>query len=274
MKRLMQVALVVVVAFLGSGCAQKSYVGKVDVVGIGAGPKPVAQNKNSVVPSKLNKVSLLYADKIKVEKQKTSKPVAYLAGRSLVKKYSGEPKFLVDYLNAYQSLDNKILIIDKNGVVAWAGYARTDNIKNAQGVYDYGLTGVDSMSFAEAMEKFVIDEDEAEDYDADKKFNFEELKASLFSRSDRHPLLFTKLPDMQFISEDGKSVRLSQFVNNHKPTVLLFYMSKADNTRSLIDDVNKAASMVKMFSGGESSGTGEKTPEKILEDIQTYYLTK
>ena len=129
------------------------------------------------------------------------------------------------------------------------------------------------MTFNEAMEKFVIDGDEAEDYDKEKKFDFAKSKKSLFSNSAKHPLLFTKLPDMSLVTADGKTIQLSSLVNDHKPTVLVFYMSKAGNQNTLSHDVDKLKNVVNMF-GGSADVTKQVLPKEVLESIHEIYLTK
>ena len=265
---------VVAATMVLAGCGSVSYNGKVDVVGIGAGAKPMHTDTNYVEKAKVQDIHLLYADKIKIKEQDASKTVKYIAGDALVKEYSGEPKLLVDYLNAYQKLSNLVLIVDKNGVVAWEGKLKTTDFDNATGVYDYGLTGADRMSFNDAMEKFVAEGDEAEEYDAEKtpkfpKDNTESLMSG-FSYATKYPFLFVKLEDMSFTDANGKEVHLSEFTQNGKPAVLIFYMAEGKKSRDIHDDLSMASSLLHGF----SSDTKTVKPEVLLESIEKRYFQK
>ena len=274
MKMLTNVLLAGTVALAISGCAGKSYIGKVDVLGVGAGPQVSASDPNYIDSSMLSDIVVAYTPKLQIKEQDVGKNVKYVAGDALVKEYSGEPKLLADYLNSYQSMTNKILILDKNGVVAWSGYFKGD-IKSSQGVYDYGITGVDRMPFDEAMEKFVIDGDEA-DFDEEKTIAFpkgnKESLLSGFSYSKKYPLLFTKLPDMKVTNAQGQTISTQELSNNGKPTVLILYMSKGKEEASLTGDVQKVRDVVDMFSGRSAQKAAK--PQQVLTDMQQNYFSK
>lgn len=273
MKTLFRTLLLVAIGLSMSACfAEKTYMGKVDVVGIGAGHKPTSSDANSINKSTLKNITVTYADKIKIEEQDVSKNTKYVVGEALTKEFSGEPKFLVDYLNVHQSLDNKVIILDKNGVVAWSGRFSTADVTKANGAYDYGITGIDRMYFDDAMKKFVLDGDEAAEYDEDKKIIFTQDISSMFSNSGKHPLLFTKLPNIKVSNTDGLELNLSSLIKNGKPTVLVFYMSQAAK-RDLIKDVGNAINVVNMFSGVDSN-TETLRPQRVLQSIQEIYFVK
>lgn len=273
MKKLVNYLLIVVATLLMSGCAAKSYVGKVDMVAIGAGAKAVStSDKQYINENALPGIVVGYTPNLSITEQGTSDTVKYVAGEALIKTYSGEPKFLADYLNSYQKIENKVLILDKNGVVAWSGHFSGTDINSAKGIYDYGLTGKDYMPFNEAMEKFVIDE-ETTDYDEDKKIEFpkgnKESFMSGFSYSKKFPLLFTKLPNMTIESSKG-SVDLSNTISNNKPTVLVFFMSQGDSGESLLKDVAKAKDLFNMVRG-KASDKKAPTPNMVLKQLQDTY---
>lgn len=274
MKTLFNYALIVVALLFMSGCAAKTYVGKVDVVGIGAGAKPTTVDRQYILESSLPNVVIGYTPNLSVVEQNVSDTTKYIVGDALVKTYTGEPKFLVDYLNSYQNLENKVLILDKNGVIAWSGSFSGNDINSANGVYDYGLTGIDRMSFAEAMEKFVLNE-ETTDFDNDKKIEFpkgnKESFLSGFSYSKKYPLLFTKLPNMNITGSNG-DIDLSKIIGNKKPTVLVFFMSQAKKSTDLMDDVGKVKDMFDM-ARGKSASQKAPTPEMVLKQLQDIYLT-
>lgn len=274
MKTFTNILLSGAVALSMSACAGKTYMGKVDVVGIGAGAKSATKNANTVNDAMLADIVVAYTPNLITKEQKVNETVKYVAGDALIKEYSGEPKLLADYLNAYQSLNNKILILDKNGVVAWSGFYK-GNIKGSRGVYDYGITGADFMPFDEAMEKFVIDGDEA-DFDDEKVISFPKTnKDSLlsgFSYSKKYPLLFTKLPDMKVVTTSGKTVSTNRLAKDGKPTVLVLYMSKGKSDKNLASDIDKARNLVGMFTG--DTVAKDAAPQKVLQDIQTSYFSK
>jgi len=256
-----------------SGCGPASYNDRVNVVAVGAGHKPKATDRNYVDDKKLPDVQVYYTPNLKIKEQNASATVKYIAGDALVKEYSGEPKLMVDYLKAYHSFDNMVLILDKNGVVAWSGAFKGDDIRNAQGVYDYGITGAKFISFDEAMEKFVIDEDEAE-FDEDKKIKFPtDNKSSFlagFSYAGKYPLLMTKLPDMKF----GKT-SLSEIRKNHKPTVIVFFMAADEKQeKTLANDINKVQNLMGFVTGSGSSDEKIPAPQKVLTEIEKIYFKK
>ncbi|MBD3823712.1 MAG: hypothetical protein IE916_04305 [Epsilonproteobacteria bacterium] len=272
MKRFFKYLSVLFMALMLSGCmAEKSYLGNVNVVGVGAGAKPAKTDVNYVDAGKYNHSIVVYTPNIAITEQKTNDTVKYVAGDALVKSFSGEPSMMVAYLNAYQAFKNKALIIDKNGVVAWSGAFRGNDIENANGTYDYGITGEKRMTFKEAMEKFVLNE-EVTDFDKDKVIEFPqgngEKFLSGFSYAKRHPLLFTKLPDMKFIGEKGE-ITLSQILSNKKPTVLIFYMAQGERARNLGDDLSQASYLL-----GVSEAPVVTTPAAVLQQIESIYLSK
>ena len=254
-----------------SGCGPSSYNGLVNVVAVGAGEKPTTKSdRNYVDTSSLPNIVVFHTPNLKIKEQKVSKNVKYIAGEALEKEYSGEPKIMVDYLNAYQNIDNKVLILDKKGIVAWSGAFKTNNITSAVGVYDYGLTGAKRMSFSDAMEKFVLDQDEAE-FDEDKKIKFpqgnKDSFAAGFSYAGKYPLLMTKFPDMKL-----GTTTLSAIESNNKPTVLVFFMSKDTQSGTMQADVNKVTNMIGAFTG--AAKVGSPKPQKVLNDIEEIYLKK
>jgi len=270
---LMSMAVVLTLA----GCGPATYNGKVDLVGVGAGPKPTRTDRHYIDPAKVPNSHLLYADKIQEKEQDVSTTVKYVVGDALIKEYSGEPQLLVDYLNAHQKLDNLVLILDKNGVVAWSSHFRTSNIADTIGIYDYGLMGEDRMSFSEAMEKFVGDLDEAEDYKPEKKIfipkDNTDTFMSGFSRDKKYPFLFTKLnelKDAEFTNIDGQKVKLSSLINDNKPTILIFYKSKAaKDEASLQKDIDMAKDVFNMLKGGSTSSNSVPAPQIILQNVET-----
>ncbi len=276
MKTFLNVLLVLSMALLMSGCfAEKSYMGKVDVIGIGAGAKPATQDAHSLDSTKLSNITVAYAPDIKVKEQAVSDTVKYVVGDALTKEYSGEPKLLVDYLNFSQNLTNKVLILDKNGVVAWSGFFENYDIQNAKGVYDYGIMGVDRMSFDEAMQKYVLDEELA-DCDDEKKIifpkgNIEKLAAG-FSNSKYHPFVLAKFPDISLVDSNGKTLSIAKLAHNGKPTVLVFYMSKAPNKNTLGNDIDKVADIASTFTSKIHHSVAPVYPQNILEKIQTVYF--
>lgn len=275
MKTFVNILFFISMTLLMSGCfAEKTYIGKVDVIGIGAGQKSATGDAHSIEKKQLSNITVAYASDIQITEQKVNKTVKYVAGDALSKSYSGTPTLLVDYLNSYQSLSNKVLILDKNGVVAWSGNFKSRDIQSANGVFDYGFTGPDRMTFGEAMEKYVLDEETA-DYDDEKKIVFPkgntEHFTSAFSYSSKYPFLLAKFPDMSLVDSNGKAVSVSALATNGKPTVLVFYMSKAPSTDTLANDVNKAASIAGMFSGNIGSDA-PLYPHNILQSIQTIYF--
>lgn len=273
MNRFFNYGLILSIAILLSGCfAEKSYMGKVNFVGVAAGPQPEKVDPNYVNVKSFPHVQVVYTPGISVEEQKANDTVKYVAGDALVKTYRGEPQMMVDYLNAYQGMQYKVLILDKNGVVAWSGKFGKSGVQDAQGVYDYGLTGEDRSSFDEAMEKYVLDGEESEDFDSDKKLEFPKGNKSSFmagfSWSKRNPFLFTKLPDMKFQGVNGE-VTLSQIMSNKKPTVLIFFMAKGAHERSLSDDISTAAYLM-----GRGGAAGVMPPDRIFQDIENVYFAK
>jgi len=276
MKTFINILLVVAIPLFMSGCmAEKTYLGKVDVVGIGAGAKPVNSDSYNIDKSRLSNITVTNTPNIKITEQDVSKTVKYVAGEALVKSYTGEPKLLVEYLNSYQELSNKVLILDKAGIVAWSGSFKNNDIQSANGVYDYGFTGVDRMSFGEAMEKYVLDEELA-DYDDEKTIVFPNSNTdsfmSGFSSSKKFPFLLAKLPEMKVIDSNKNEISISSLANNGKPTLLIFYMSKQRDMNNLIDDTAKVGNMAKMFTG--NSASRDVRPQEILNNIQTIYFTK
>ena len=268
----------VVLSSILIGCGPASYSGMVDVVGVGVGPKVKSADSHFVDQTKLASINVLYADKIKIKEQKVSKTVKYVAGGSLVKEYSGEPELLAKYFNSVQLRDdNLVLIVDKNGVVAWEGHLRTTDFKNAFGVDDYGITGEDKISFDEAMSKFVGDGEEAEDYKKDKKIIFpknnKEGFISGFNYDKRNPFLFVKLSDMSFTSPDGGTVNLSKFTSDGKPSVLIFYPSHGKKEADLNEDMGMAVDAFNMLRG-KAVSKKRPSPARLLKAIEDTYLTK
>ncbi|QSZ42889.1 hypothetical protein GJV85_12480 [Sulfurimonas aquatica] len=270
MKTLINMLIITGITLFMSGCfAEKSYLGKVDVIGVGAGAKPVNPDMNHVEKAMLPNIMVATTPELQVQEQDVHTNVKYVLGDTLTKEYSGEPKMLADYLNAYSVLLNKVYIIDKNGVVAWSGSFKDNDIENAQGVYDYGLTGADRISFDEAMEKFVLDGDEA-DFDDDKVVEFPKDNTdsflSGFSYSKKYPMLLTKFPDMEVLNSHGDKVSMSSLSNNGKPTVVVLYMSKAPDS-SMFADVSRIQSM---FTGESNSRV---SPQKVLQRIEEVYFS-
>ncbi len=243
-----------------SGCGPSSYNGLVNVVAVGAGEQPKSVNdRNYINKNSLPNIVVYHTPNIKINEQNVSTNTKYLIGNALSREFSGEPKILVNYLNKYQSLDNKVLILDKNGVVAWSGHFRGTDVTKSMGVYDYGFMGSDSIPFGEAMEKFVLDADNAEEYKKDKK--------NIFNDDNKYPFLFTKYPNMQL-----GSTNISEITSNNKPTVLVFFMSKDNSKNTLANDINKVSNFIGGFSGRVSSNS--PTPQNVLKDIQDTYFEK
>ena len=173
MKTLVKLGLIALAAILMSGCATKSYVGMVDVVAIGVGAKPTTvEDKQYIQEDALSGIVIGYTPNISMKEvdiglNDTAKKVL-----GKFKKYSGEPVFFAEYMNSFHSdtKETQLLILDKNGVVAWRAFVRRD-INKMDGISDYGLTGVDTMSFEDAMEEFVLEEENA-DFDDEKKIEF------------------------------------------------------------------------------------------------------
>ena len=249
-----------VVVALMSGCGPSSYNGLVNVVAVGAGEKPTSvSDKNYVETESLPNIIVYHTPGIKIKEQDVSTKTKYIAGDALTKEYTGAPSLLVDYLNKYHSLDNKVLILDTRGVVAWSGYFRGSDVTQAMGVYDYGLLGTDRISFDEAMGKYVMDKEDAEEYKKDKKI--------VFTDDEKYPFLFAKYPNMRVGNND-----LSKVISNNKPSVLIFFMSKDTSEGTLSGDVDSVVNAVKFFSGQESSSS--LTPQSVLQNIEDVYFEK
>ncbi|MEA3499554.1 MAG: hypothetical protein U9R41_00815 [Candidatus Marinimicrobia bacterium] len=274
MKNLMKLALVFLIGLMVIGCSS-SYVGKVDVIGVGAGEKPTSHDRHFVNESQVKNIKVTHTPNIKFKEQDVSENVKFVAGDALIKEFSGDPQLMVDYLNYSQKFNNLVLILDKNGVVAWEGYVKFLDFTNAFGVSSYGLTGPKRISFHEAMETFIGKEKKAKKYKEDKKIEFpknnKESFAKGFSYEKKYPFLFTKLPDMGFTTLDGNKIQLSKFSENGKPTVLVFYMSQAKKTANASAELKMAADALKMLT---NSGKRNEIPlpNELLKQIEDIYF--
>ncbi len=274
MKRFNLLVTLILLGIIVNACSS-SYLGQVDIVGVGAGEKPTTQDKYYIDPDQIDHIVLTYTPGLKSKEQEVSKGVKFVAGEALVKNFSGQPQLMVDYLNFHQKFDNLVLVLDKNGVVAWEGHLKFLDFGNAYGVSKYGLTGPKRIHFGEAMETYVGKEKKAKKYKKDKKIKFpknnKESFAQGFSYAKKYPFLFTKLPEMEFTTIDGELVRLSQYTENKKPTVLVFYMAQGKKERDLGDAVQLATDVGKVLRGGEASHKVSR-PQVLLKKIENVYL--
>ena len=80
MKKLVNYLLIVVATLLMSGCAAKSYVGKVDMVAIGAGAKAVStSDKQYINENALPGIVVGYTPNLSITETGTSDTVKYVA---------------------------------------------------------------------------------------------------------------------------------------------------------------------------------------------------
>lgn len=273
MSRMIQWLFVAGMILTFSGCAT-TYMGKVDAMGVGVGPKPDNMaNLNYVDETQLRNVSVAYTPGIEIiEQENVGKTAKFVLGDALVKEYKGEPKLIVDWLNKYQQIGNFAMIIDKNGVIAWTGTLRSDDIRSSNGIEGYSLFGGKKfLTMDEAMDKYVGDGKE-QDFEEEKVIEFkDEGLKGMFKGSKEGPWVYAKLPDFNVVTASGEEISISSIVNNGKPTLLVFFMSKGKEKADLEDTIETVQNVASILSGGEAREQAI-TPANALKNIDAQYL--
>lgn len=223
MKRFKTSGLLLLSLIFLTHCASSNYIGKFDVYGVGAGPEPAASVRNAVDAAQLKYVKVGYTPKLATREQDVGNTTKKLLNSVLTREYSGQPKFLADWLNEEQKLLNAALLLDKNGVIAWQGSFDSDKIQEDQGVEGYKLLGGRQyLPFYEAFEKYVKKE-KTQKYKKDKQINFDQ---GFFESGKEGPFVYARLPDFSVQSPDGSMVDMSTVIDNGKPTLLIFFLSQ------------------------------------------------
>lgn len=268
MKKMILWSLIVGLALFASGCST-SYLGKVDVMGVGIGSKSVDTSDTQYVDeSRLNNISVAYTPEIEIIEQKVSKTAKFVAGEALTKEYKGEPEMLSAWMNEAQGVVNAALLIDKNGVVAWHGYFRGSDVTQSLGVEGYSLFGgAKRITFDEAIKKYVGDLDK-QDFEEDKVIKFEK---GFFDYGKEGPFVYTKLPDFEVTKTDGKIININSLVKNGKPTLLVFFMAKGKEEADLMDVVKTTRNIASVLQGGEMD-SGPVVPQQLFTNIEKTYL--
>lgn len=246
-----------------SQCGSTSYVDRLDVYGVGAGPQPEKEDPHVIDESKLEHVKVAYTPELVIKEQDASETVKNVAGDALLRNFEGKPELLAAWLSEKQDLENVALLIDKNGVIAWHGQFDQQNIPEILGVEGYRmLGGAQRITFSEALKKYV-DKEKTQKYREDKKIEF---KKGFFDYGKEGPFVYTKLPQLKVQRSGGKIIDLSEVTQNGKPTLLIFFMSKA-RKKQTADKVKNAIGLI--TSGG---GTQKIVPQKVLYFIEDGYL--
>lgn len=268
MKRMILWSLIAGLALFASGCST-SYLGKVDVMGVGIGHKSVDTTDSQYVDeSSLSNISVAYTPDIEVVEQKVSETTKYIAGEALTKEYKGEPQMLSAWMNEAQGIVNAALLIDKNGVVAWHGYLRRSDVSQALGVEGYSLFGgTKRISFDEAIKKYVGDLDE-QDFEEDKVLKFEK---GFFDYGKEGPFVYTKLPDFKVTKSDGEVININSLVKNGKPTLLIFFIAKGKEKADLMDAAKTTRNIASVLRGGEMEANNV-LPRQLFTNIEKAYL--
>ena len=259
-----QVIILTLIAFLllFANCASQSYVDRLDVYGVGAGPKPDVEDPHNIDNSKLNHVKVAYTPDLVIKEQNVGEKTKAALGDALTREFDGEPKMLASWLSEKQDLENIALLIDKNGVVAWHGQFDKQDVPATIGVEGYRmLGGAQRITFGEALEKYV-DKGKTQKFKEDKKIEF---KKGFFDYGKEGPFVYTKLPQLKVKRTDGQLVDISEITQNGKPTLLVFFMSSA-RKKETADKVSNAIGMI------TSGGTQKIVPQKVLYFIEDGYL--
>lgn len=273
MKKFIYFIMAMFMPFFMVGCvAEKSYTGKVNVVAIGAGPKPTDSfDRQYIKEDYIPNAIVGYTPNLFVSQQSSINSMNYIMGDG-VRTYSGEPKLLVDYLNSYQKLDNKVFIIDKNGVVAWSANFSTNIIGLTKGVDYYDIYGENFINFDQAMQRYVFDE-QTTDFDDTKQHIFPEYtqKQYLYESDyqSKYPMLFTKLPDMKIYTSKGE-LSLSKIMSNNKPTILFLFISQKNKNNNLEGEMKTAADM---FNAMKDDASNQRiSPQQVLRELESTYF--
>jgi len=263
--KMRQVIILSLIAFLllFANCASQSYADRLDVYGIGAGPKPGSNDAHAIDESKLNNAKVAYTPQLVIKEQDVSKNTKAALGDALTREFEGKPELLAAWLSEKQDLENVALLIDKNGVVAWHGRFNKQDVPGVIGVEGYKmLGGAQRITFSEALKKYV-DKEKTQKYKEDKKIEF---KKGFFDYGKEGPFVYTKLPQLKVKGSDGTTVDISEVAQNGKPTLLIFFMSSARKKEA----ADKAQNAIGFITSG--GGTQKIVPQKVLYFIEDGYL--
>jgi len=226
--------------------AQPKYDLKVVAVGIG-------EKNQTFNESNFPNIEFYYTPGLlsKAELDETGKSVVALLGDGAREIFEGTPELLAKWWDD-RDLRSYAILFDRNGVGAWQGKLRREEIFDNKG------KGADEDNLEDAVTTLIEDE-EFPEFDDGKEFDYEEDDC----------LLQTKMPDFEVTSARGDKKSIKNIIENGKTTLFVFFQISKDVDVNAAQKSEKSESLGS-FLGGLTQSAAGVTWSELFKNLEFY----